>query len=89
MTDSENLARWIDAGHPHRWVWKCSGAWSDQEYADLVASLREGPFWPMKEEEVLKTLEAARTTYIDLERWRLLGNQTSSHASPGEDEIWF
>lgn len=92
MTEADNLTRWQDSGEPHVWVWQCSGAWSNDEFVSLLAALRTSPYWPLNEADVLKTLEAARNTYCDLERWHLLGDQgqtDQSPASPDDGEIWF
>lgn len=78
-----NLARWLDSGDPYRWVWGRSAAWSEQDCAELLVELRVGPYWPLDEAEVRRTLETATSTYRDLERWGLMGKQDA------EDEIFF
>jgi hypothetical protein len=78
-----NLTRWLDSGDPYRWVWSRSAAWSEQDYAELLVDLRAGPYWPLDEAEVRRTLETATSTYRDLERWGLLGKQDA------EDDIFF
>ena len=93
MTESENLSKWQDSGQPHIWVWQHIGAWSDEEYAELLATLRAGPSWPLNEVDIMRTLHEAAQTYHDLKRWHLLGNEnkqqtTDVPASP-DDEIWF
>jgi hypothetical protein len=94
MTELDNLTRWKDAGHPHIWVWAWAGAWTDDEYAGLLASLRIGPFWPLNEDDIMKTLEAAAKTYLDLKRWHLLGDDVQGRrsappASPEDEDVWF
>ncbi len=86
MSEAENLSRWQDSGEPYRWVWKCSGAWCHEEFVRLLATLRTSPYWPLNEAYVLKTLEAARKTYCDLERWNLLGEPP---APPKDDDVFF
>ncbi len=68
MSETENLSSWLDSGEPYRFVWDRLGAWADDEYAGLLASLQTGPYWPMIEDDVVKTLEEAKKTYVDLER---------------------
>lgn len=94
MTDAENLKRWQDSGEAHRWVWNCSGVWCDEEYADLLVLLRMGVYWPMNENDIMKTVEAAAETYHNLNRWNLLGDQGQGRASnepapPEDGGIWF
>jgi hypothetical protein len=94
MTQAENLMQWKDSGEPHRWVWACAGAWTDEEYAGLLATLRAGPYWPLNDAEILQTLEAAAKTFRDLQRWGLLGDEGQrregvSPASPKDEEIFF
>ena len=79
-----NLSRWLDSGDPYRWVWRRSAAWSEQDYAELLAELRAGPYWPLDEAEVRRTLEASTATYRDLERWGLLVGPEAE-----DDEIFF
>lgn len=78
-----NLTRWRDSGEPYRWIWSKSAAWCEQEFATLLADLRAGPYWPLDEAQVRRTLEAATATYCDLERWGLLAKQDP------EDDIFF
>jgi hypothetical protein len=80
---SANLTRWLNSGDPYRWVWRRSAAWSEQDYAEFLVDLRAGPYWPLGEAEVRRTLEAATSAYRDLERWGLLGKQDA------EDDIFF
>ena len=75
MYEAENLTRWRDSGDPHRFVWGCTGAWSEQEFASFLASLRSGQYWPLNEDDVRKTLDDAADTYHDLKRWNLLADQ--------------
>jgi hypothetical protein len=94
MTEAENLTRWKDSGEAHCWVWAYAGAWTDDEYAGLLATLRAGPYWPMNEDDIKKTLEAAAKTYLDLRRWHLLGDGEKGRigdppASPEDEEIFF
>lgn len=94
MTQAENLSRWQDSGEPHAWVWRCSGAWSDQEFAHLLATLRMGPYWPMNEAEILQTLEDAARTFRDLQRWHLLDGDVQQRtgdppASTEGEDVWF
>ena len=86
MTEKENLSSWQHSGQPHVWVWDRSGVWSDDEYARLIEHLRESLFWPMTEDDIKKTLEAAATIYRDLERWHLLGE---APAPPKDEDIFF
>ena len=86
MTEAGNLTRWQDSGQPHRWVWDSSGAWCHDEFVSLLDTLRAGPYWPLNEDDVLKTLEEARNTYCDLERWNLLGEPP---APPKDEDVWF
>ena len=86
MTETENLSRWQDSGEPHVWVWECSGAWCHDDFVSLLATVRAGPYWPLNEDDVLKTLEAARDTYCDLERWNLLGEPP---APAKDDDVFF
>lgn len=79
-----NLSRWLESGDPYRWVWSKAAAWCEQEFATLLADLRAGPFWPLDEVGVRRTLEAATSTYRDLERWGLLAKQDAEH-----DDIFF
>ena len=83
MNETHNLSRWLESGDPYRWIWSRVGAWSEQDYATLLADLRAGPYWPLDEAEVRRTLEAATATYRDLERWGLLAKQDA------EDDIFF
>jgi hypothetical protein len=78
-----NFSRWVESGDPYRWIWNRMGAWSEQDYATLLADLRAGPYWPLDEAEVRRTLETATATYRDLERWGLLVKQDA------EDDIFF
>lgn len=80
---SANLTAWLDSGDPYRWVWSRSAAWSEQDYAEFLVALQAGPYWPLDESEVRRTLETATSTYRDLERWGLLGKQDA------EDDIFF
>jgi hypothetical protein len=88
MTEGENLMRWKDSGHPHIWVL----AWTDDEYAGLLATLRAGPYWPLTDDDIAKTLDAAAKTLRDLQRWGLLidkGLGRAVPASPTDEEIFF
>jgi hypothetical protein len=94
MNEAENLSRWKDSGEPHVWVWACEGAWTDDEYAGLLATLRAGPYWPLNKDDIVKTLEAAVRTFRDLQRWGLLGDEGQRRAgdsppSPDDEEIFF
>jgi len=86
MTEADNLSGWKDSGEPHVWVWGRSGAWCHEEFVSLLVTLRTSPYWPLNEDDVLKTLEAARNTYCDLERWSLL---CEPPAPPKDDDVWF
>ena len=79
-----NLSRWLESGDPYRWIWSRSGAWSEQDYAALLAELRAGPYWPLDEAEVRGTLETVTATYRNLERWGLLAKQDGE-----DDDIFF
>ena len=91
MTEAGNLTRWQASGEPHRWVWQHLGAWCHAEFANLLDTLRAGPYWPLNEVDVVTTLEAAAQTYHHLERWHLLGDlgQTDQPPASPDDEIWF
>ena len=78
-----NLSRWLESGEPYRWIWTRSGAWSEQDYAQLLAELKTGPYWPLDEAEVRQTLETVTSTFRDLERWGLLAKQDA------DDDIFF
>lgn len=80
---SANLTHWLDSGDPYRWVWSRSAAWSEQDCAELLGDLQAGPYWPLDEAEVRRTLEEATSTYCDLERWGLLAKQDA------DDDIFF
>ena len=79
-----NLSRWIESGDPYRWIWSKSAAWCEQDFAELLAELRAGPYWPLEEGGVRRTLEAATSTYRDLERWGLIAKQDAE-----DDDIFF
>lgn len=81
---ADQLSRWLESGDPYRWIWSRSGAWSEQEFATLLAELRAGPYWPLDEGEVRRLLEVATATYRDLERWGLLAKQDAE-----DEDIFF
>lgn len=94
MYEAENLTRWRDSGDPHRFVWGCAGAWSEQEFDCFLASLRSGPYWPLDEANVRNTLEEAADTYHALKRWNLLADKVQERVGdvpqpPEDDEIFF
>ena len=84
MSEMQNFPRWLESGEPYRWIWRRMGAWSEQDYATLLADLRAGPYWPLDEADVRRTLETATATYRDLERWGLLVMHNNE-----DDDIFF
>jgi hypothetical protein len=60
---AENLRQWKASGAPLAWVEGMKGRWTDADWESLVAALRVGASWPMKEEEIRQALEQARAAW--------------------------
>jgi serine/threonine protein kinase len=58
---TENARRWEASPEPRAWVEAHRGQWNHADWLQLLAGLRISPFWPMREEDIGRILESART----------------------------
>lgn len=61
---AENLARWLDSGQPQRWVAERKGDWNHDDWTSLLGLLAESDLWPMEPEEIGRTLEEFKSSFV-------------------------
>jgi hypothetical protein len=64
-----NLRRWRQSGQPRDWVDERRGAWSRQDWLDLLAELQESEFWPLNPDEIGLVLKERKQEWANLQRW--------------------
>jgi len=61
---AENLRRWQASPQPREWAKSHRGGWNHAQWTALVNELRVGAFWPMRDAEIGKVIEAAQRQLI-------------------------
>ncbi len=54
--ETENFIRWKRTPAAPTWLAKRNGAWSQQDFLQLLETLRRSDFWPMREEDIREAL---------------------------------
>src|SRR5580700_5058062 len=67
-----NLRRWLESRQPHQWCAEHNGAWNDDAWNALLASLWWSDYWPM-DEGAIRSLVEDLLRPSNLLRWKESG----------------
>jgi hypothetical protein len=67
------LRSWERSGQARRWVQERRGRWSQEDWQDLLETLRQAGYWPLDPDALAEVLRELKAEWWNLQRWRTAG----------------